>query len=117
MGFEDMFCLVCFHLGGVLRVSSYLAPRQALRSHPVGQLEQRAHSHSWLGFLRQLGAVDRVEHPARQGDLFAVIKSDDIDLSDEAALGSNHSAFRAVARVVAVFDSARRQLMSSMRRR
>jgi hypothetical protein len=35
--------------------------------------------------LRQLSAIDRIEHPARDGDLLTIVKSDDIDLGLEAA--------------------------------
>ena len=84
-----------------------LALAQARCGNPISQSEQRLDRYARFLFLRQLGTIHRIEHPARNGDLFAIVKSNDVDLIREAAQSSDAFDFRAVARMVPVFDSAR----------
>lgn len=94
-----------------------LAPKQALSRDPISQSEQSLDRYAGSLFLRQLSAIDRIEHPARHSDLLTIVKSNDVDLVLEAAQSSDPFNFCAVARVIPIFNPARRQLMCSMRRR
>lgn len=62
-----------------------LPPKQDLSRYPFRQAEQRLDRYAGCLLLRQLSAIDRIEHPARDGDLLTIVKSDDIDLGLEAA--------------------------------
>ena len=84
-----------------------LALTQARCGNPISQSEQGLDRYARFWFLRQLGAIHRIEHPARNGDLFAILKSNDVDLIREAAQSSDAFDFHAVTRMVSVFDSAR----------
>lgn len=83
-----------------------VALTQAHCANPISQSEQRLDRYARFLFLRQLGAIQRIEHPARNGNLFAIVKSNDVDLIREAAQSSDAFDVRAVARMVPVFDSA-----------
>jgi hypothetical protein len=109
--------MLTFHFGGALRVPGSLALKQDLSRYPFSQAEQRLDRDAGCLLLRQLSAIDRIEHPARDGDLFTIVQPNDVDLLREAAQSADQFDFRAVARMIPVFNSARRQRMCSMRRR
>jgi hypothetical protein len=62
-----------------------LPPKQDLSRYPLRQAEQRLDRYAGCLLLRQLSAIDRIQHPARDGDLLTVLKADDINLGLEAA--------------------------------
>jgi hypothetical protein len=77
--------MLTFHGSRALSVPRAFALRQALRSNPIRQSEQRRDRDAGSLFLRQLRAIERIEHPARHRDLLAVLEPNDVDLFPEAA--------------------------------
>ena len=74
-----------FHGSRALSVPRGFTRMQALCSNPIRQSEQRRDRYAGSLFMRQLSAIDRVKHPAWDGDLLAIVQSHDIDLLGEAA--------------------------------
>ena len=66
-------------MDGALSVESVWAPDQVPRRQPPRQAEQGRQRDPRLLFLRQLSAIDRIQHPAGDGDLFPVVQSDNVD--------------------------------------
>lgn len=76
-------------MDGALSVESVWAPDQVPRRQPARQSEQGRHRDPRLLFLRQLSAIDRIQHPAGDGDLFPVVQSDNVDPFRKAPQCSN----------------------------
>ena len=109
--------MLIFLFGGVFSVPEGLVPTQAPSDHPIRQSEQRLDRYVGSLFMRQLSAVNRIKHPTRDGDLLTIAEPHNIDLVREAAETPDLNDFLAMARVMHVFDSARKLQMCSMRRR
>ena len=86
MGSEGMCTL---EMDGALSVESVWAPDQVSPRQPPRQSEQGRQRDPRLLFLRQLSAIDRIEHPAGDGDLFPVVQSDDVDTFHKTPQCSN----------------------------
>lgn len=69
-----------FAMDGALSLDSVLAPDQVPPRQPPRQSQQRQERDPRSRFLRQVSAMDRIEHPAGDGDLFPMFQSDNVDL-------------------------------------
>jgi hypothetical protein len=86
MGSEGMFSL---ELSGALRVKPVWAADQVSRRQPAHQPQQGGQRDTRSSLLRQLRAIDWIQHPAGDGDLFAVVQSDNVDTFRKTPQGSN----------------------------
>jgi hypothetical protein len=70
----------------------------------IGQAQQSANGHAWLGFLRQLTASHRIQHPAGHSDLEAFRQLHDVDFIEKSSQRANDFYFRPKEGMVTVLD-------------
>jgi hypothetical protein len=79
----------------------------------LSQTQQGIQSHTRFGFLGQLAAPDRIEHPARHCDVESLWQLDDLNFLLRAPQGAYDFHLRPKKRMVTVFNF-KTQFMSIM---